>query len=150
MYEPTPTSSTFQHLQLPQLNRRAFMAFIIWKLPKAFNDLLTMLLRGKHLQTDSKFSTFVRRVPVVSLVSHCNIPEIAVLPLDLTKCFLFHVLHLFDKKIHMLIRSQELVNYIAGMPSSPEIIRAMDEISDTVSLGFCGLILFLLKEDARP
>lgn len=29
-------------------------------------------------------------------------------------------------------RSQELVNYIAGMPSSPEIIRAMDEISDTV------------------
>ncbi|XP_075111339.1 mitochondrial intermediate peptidase, mitochondrial isoform X4 [Nicotiana tabacum] len=29
-------------------------------------------------------------------------------------------------------RSEELVNYIAGMPSSPEIIRAMDEISDTV------------------
>lgn len=40
------------------------------------------------------------------------------------------------KKFHMLIRSEELVNYIAGMPSSPEIIRAMDEISDTVSLCF--------------
>lgn len=50
------------------------------------------------------------------------------------------------KKFHMLIRSEELVNYIAGMPSSPEIIRAMDEISDTVSLCFYGLILLLLKE----
>ncbi|XP_038709223.1 mitochondrial intermediate peptidase, mitochondrial [Tripterygium wilfordii] len=29
-------------------------------------------------------------------------------------------------------RSGELVNYISGMPSSTEIIRAMDEISDTV------------------
>ncbi|XP_073031397.1 mitochondrial intermediate peptidase, mitochondrial isoform X1 [Primulina eburnea] len=29
-------------------------------------------------------------------------------------------------------RSNELVNYIAGMPSAPEIIKAMDEISDTV------------------
>ncbi|CAA0836711.1 Probable mitochondrial intermediate peptidase-mitochondrial [Striga hermonthica] len=29
-------------------------------------------------------------------------------------------------------RSNELVNYIAGMPSAPEIINAMDEISDTV------------------
>ncbi|OMO98080.1 Peptidase M3A/M3B [Corchorus olitorius] len=29
-------------------------------------------------------------------------------------------------------RSGELVNYISGMPSSAEIIRAMDEISDTV------------------
>ncbi|KAL0282898.1 UNVERIFIED_CONTAM: Mitochondrial intermediate peptidase, mitochondrial [Sesamum angustifolium] len=29
-------------------------------------------------------------------------------------------------------RSNELVNYIAGMPSAPEIIRSMDEISDTV------------------
>ncbi|KAF3666504.1 putative mitochondrial intermediate peptidase, mitochondrial [Capsicum annuum] len=28
-------------------------------------------------------------------------------------------------------RSEELVKYIAGMPSSPQIIRAMDEISDT-------------------
>ncbi|KAL0299402.1 UNVERIFIED_CONTAM: Mitochondrial intermediate peptidase, mitochondrial [Sesamum radiatum] len=31
-------------------------------------------------------------------------------------------------------RSNELVNYIAGMPSAPEIIRSMDEISDTNSL----------------
>lgn len=55
------------------------------------------------------------------------------------------------ENFHMLNRSQELVNYIAGMPSSPEIIRAMDEISDTVSLDFCGLILLLLKQDvARP
>lgn len=51
------------------------------------------------------------------------------------------------KNINMLIRSEELVKYIAGMPSSPQIIRAMDEISDTVSLGFCGLIMPLLKED---
>uniref|UniRef100_A0A7N0U0A8 Peptidase M3A/M3B catalytic domain-containing protein n=1 Tax=Kalanchoe fedtschenkoi TaxID=63787 RepID=A0A7N0U0A8_KALFE len=29
-------------------------------------------------------------------------------------------------------RSTELVSYISGMPSAPEIIRAMDEISDTV------------------
>lgn len=29
-------------------------------------------------------------------------------------------------------RSGELVSYISGMPSSPEIIKAMDEISDTV------------------
>ncbi|KAK4489446.1 hypothetical protein RD792_005255 [Penstemon davidsonii] len=29
-------------------------------------------------------------------------------------------------------RSDELVKYIAGMPSPPEIIRAMDEVSDTV------------------
>ncbi|XP_057798375.1 mitochondrial intermediate peptidase, mitochondrial isoform X2 [Salvia miltiorrhiza] len=29
-------------------------------------------------------------------------------------------------------RSNELVNYIAGMPSAPEIIKAMDEISDAV------------------
>ncbi|KAL6530223.1 hypothetical protein OROHE_014576 [Orobanche hederae] len=29
-------------------------------------------------------------------------------------------------------RSNELVNYIAGMPSAPEIIKAMDELSDTV------------------
>ncbi|XP_051138147.1 mitochondrial intermediate peptidase, mitochondrial [Andrographis paniculata] len=29
-------------------------------------------------------------------------------------------------------RSDELVNYIGGMPSAPEIIKAMDEISDTV------------------
>ncbi|KAH6755680.1 Zincin-like metalloproteases family protein [Perilla frutescens var. hirtella] len=29
-------------------------------------------------------------------------------------------------------RSNELVNYIAGMPSAPEIVKAMDEISDTV------------------
>ncbi|EFH40376.1 predicted protein [Arabidopsis lyrata subsp. lyrata] len=29
-------------------------------------------------------------------------------------------------------RSSELVSYISGMPSSPEIIKAMDEISDTV------------------
>lgn len=31
-----------------------------------------------------------------------------------------------------LVRSGELVNYVSGMPSSAEIIRAMDEISDTV------------------
>ncbi|KAL7107300.1 hypothetical protein ACP275_06G045800 [Erythranthe tilingii] len=29
-------------------------------------------------------------------------------------------------------RSNELVNYIAGMPSAPEIIKSLDEISDTV------------------
>lgn len=29
-------------------------------------------------------------------------------------------------------RSNELVDYVAGMPSAPEIIKAMDEISDTV------------------
>ncbi|KAL1222217.1 Mitochondrial intermediate peptidase [Cardamine amara subsp. amara] len=29
-------------------------------------------------------------------------------------------------------RSGELVNYVSGMPSSPEIVKAMDEISDTV------------------
>ncbi|KAL2227187.1 probable mitochondrial intermediate peptidase, mitochondrial isoform X1 [Sesamum indicum] len=29
-------------------------------------------------------------------------------------------------------RSNELVNYIAGMPSAPEIIKSMDDISDTV------------------
>ncbi|PIN06711.1 Metalloendopeptidase family - mitochondrial intermediate peptidase [Handroanthus impetiginosus] len=29
-------------------------------------------------------------------------------------------------------RSNDLVNYIAGMPSGPQIIQAMDEISDTV------------------
>ncbi|KAK6132170.1 hypothetical protein DH2020_034095 [Rehmannia glutinosa] len=29
-------------------------------------------------------------------------------------------------------RSNELVNHIAGMPSAPEIVKAMDEISDTV------------------
>ncbi|KAL8539610.1 hypothetical protein ACS0TY_001278 [Phlomoides rotata] len=29
-------------------------------------------------------------------------------------------------------RSNELVDYIAGMPSPPEIVKAMDEISDTV------------------
>ncbi|KAL0371585.1 UNVERIFIED_CONTAM: Mitochondrial intermediate peptidase, mitochondrial [Sesamum calycinum] len=36
-------------------------------------------------------------------------------------------------------RSNELVNYIAGMPSAPEIIRSMDEISDTV----CFLLLLV-------
>ncbi|KAG8381486.1 hypothetical protein BUALT_Bualt06G0126800 [Buddleja alternifolia] len=29
-------------------------------------------------------------------------------------------------------RSNELVNYIAGMPSDPEVVKAMDEISDAV------------------
>lgn len=36
----------------------------------------------------------------------------------------------------LLDRSGELVDYISGMPSSAEIIRAMDEISDTVGLAF--------------
>ena len=34
--------------------------------------------------------------------------------------------------IQCFSRSGELVTYISSMPSSPEIIRAMDEISDTV------------------
>lgn len=33
----------------------------------------------------------------------------------------------------IVVRSSELVNYISEMPSSVEIIRAMDEISDAVS-----------------
>ncbi|KAI8564627.1 hypothetical protein RHMOL_Rhmol03G0195400 [Rhododendron molle] len=37
--------------------------------------------------------------------------------------------HFVDEAIE---RSGELVNYVSGMPSSTEIIRAMDEISDTV------------------
>lgn len=44
-------------------------------------------------------------------------------------------LFLFSSKLLKLIvvRSSELVNYISEMPSSVEIIRAMDEISDAVS-----------------
>lgn len=33
----------------------------------------------------------------------------------------------------IVVRSSELVDYISEMPSSVEIIRAMDEISDAVS-----------------
>lgn len=37
-----------------------------------------------------------------------------------------------QKFIFFVCRSGELVAYIAGMPSSAEVVRAMDEISDTV------------------
>ncbi|GFZ15219.1 zincin-like metalloproteases family protein [Actinidia rufa] len=36
-------------------------------------------------------------------------------------------------------RSGELINYISGMPSSDEIVRAMDELSDTVRFRFVQL-----------
>jgi hypothetical protein len=34
--------------------------------------------------------------------------------------------------IFVFVRSTELVAYISGMPSSSEIIKAMDEVSNTV------------------
>jgi len=40
----------------------------------------------------------------------------------------------------MFIRSGELVNYISSMPSSAEVVRAMDEISNTV---ISSLVAFL-------
>lgn len=45
----------------------------------------------------------------------------------------------------LIIRSNELVAYISGMPPAPEIIRGMDEISDTVSsLSIVSALLLLL------
>ena len=40
----------------------------------------------------------------------------------------------------MFARSGELVNYISSMPSSAEIVRAMDEISNTVISSLSALL----------
>lgn len=34
--------------------------------------------------------------------------------------------------VECIIRSDQLVNFISGMPSAPQIIQAMDDISDSV------------------
>lgn len=41
------------------------------------------------------------------------------------------------------VRSGELVDYISGMPSSKEILKAMDEISDAVGFEFLFTLLYL-------
>lgn len=43
----------------------------------------------------------------------------------------------------MIFRSGELVTFISSMPSSAEVIRAMDEISNTVGLEFRTSDFFL-------
>lgn len=49
---------------------------------------------------------------------------------DLATLKLLHIVN----SLLMFLRSGVLVTFISGMPSSAEIIRAMDEISNTVSL----------------
>lgn len=47
----------------------------------------------------------------------------------------------------IIVRSTELVSYISAMPESSEIIRAMDEISDTVRTSFyiCVCVILIVS-----
>lgn len=80
-----------------------------------------------HLKSPKGFQRFVDDAIERSVILFRNKIPVSV----------HHILISLALEIFLLIlffRSGELVEYISGMPASAEIIRAMDEISNTVCI----------------